>query len=122
MNVKLQIIIMAVLVIAAILIIIQVKKKKLALKYSLAWLLLIVVFMILDGFPGLLVMLSGLVGIATPSNMLFTCGFVFALVIIYTLTAALSKQSDNIRDLTQQTALLKKELDELKEELKKEEQ
>ena len=104
MTLRLQIIIFIVLLLAAALLVRQVLKKKLELKYSLAWLLLILVFMIIDVFPQIMVFLSGLVGIATPANMLFTCGFLFALVIIYTLTAALSHMSDNVRDLTQKMA------------------
>ena len=116
MTIRLQIIIFAVLLLAAIMIIRQVKRKKLDLKYSLAWLVLILVFMILDCFPQILKFLSDLVGIATPSNMLFTCGFVFSLVIIYTLTAALSHMSDNVRDMAQKIALLEKELNDIKNE------
>lgn len=115
-EIRLQIIIFVILLLMAAMIIWQVKKKKLDLKYSLAWLLLIVVFMILDCFPQLLISISKLVGIATPTNMIFTCGFVFALVIIYTLTAALSKTADNVRDMAQKIALLEEELNELKKE------
>lgn len=112
MSTRLQIILLVVLLIALIFLIVQIKHRKLDLKYSLSWLMLVVVLIILCCFPRLLVVLTGFLGITTPINMIFFCGFCFALIIIYTLTIAISKMADHIRCLAQKIALLEKELEE----------
>ena len=109
---RIQIIAIIVLILAFVLLIGQIKKKKLDLKYSLAWMLLDIVLIILATFPDLIILVSKGLGIQTPSNMVFFCGFIFSLIIIYVLTVAISKMSDNIRCLTQKIALLEKEIQE----------
>jgi hypothetical protein len=105
MSLRLQIILLILLIIIFLFLINQVKKKAVALKYTLAWLLLDVALMILTCFPNLLQVISGMLGITSPINMIFFCGFVLALIVIYTLTVALSRNSDRIRSLAQSIAL-----------------
>jgi hypothetical protein len=88
-----------------------VKKNKLDIKYSLVWIFLVVALIILTCFKNLLEILSDVLGIASPVNMLFLCGFCFSLLIIYTLTVALSKLSYRVRKLAQEIALLNNKLE-----------
>ena len=67
---------------------------------------------VLTCFPVILDKVAWLVGIASPMNMLFICGFCIALFIIYVLTVAISKHSATITLLTQRVAILEKELEE----------
>ena len=113
---KLQIIILVGLAIVFTIMIVHIKKKKLDFKFCLPWLLLIFVCIILTCFPKLLDMVAGLIGIATPVNMLFLCGFGISLLIIYVLTVAVSKLTANVCALTQKVALLEKELREKEQE------
>ncbi len=108
MSLRLQIILLVILFCILIGIVIQIKHRKLDLKYTLSWFVLIVALIILTCFPKLLIVIADFLGITTPINMIFFCGFCFSLVIIYTLTVAISKMSDNIRSLTQKIALLEK--------------
>ena len=48
------------------------------------------------------------------SFMLFLFGFVFSLIVIYTLTAAVSKMSGEIKRLAQKVALLSEKNEELR--------
>ena len=79
---------------------------------------MIVALMVLTTFPKLLTVISDLVGIAAPMNLLFFFGFVISMTIIYILTVAVSKMSENIRTLTQKVAILEKELVDIKKEEK----
>lgn len=105
MSVRLQIILVVFFVAIFVLLINQVKKKAVALKYTLAWLLLDIVLVVLACFPNLLLAVSRTLGITSPINMIFFCGFVLSLIVIYTLTVALSRNSDRIRNLAQKVAL-----------------
>ena len=115
-DLKLQIIILVGLLAVLTIMIIHIKKKKLDFKFCLPWLLLILVCIVLTCFPKLLDMVAGLIGIATPVNMLFLCGFGISLLIIYVLTVAVSKLTANVCILTQKVALLEKELKEKEKE------
>ena len=109
MSLRLQIILLAMLFCVLAGMVTQIKRKKLELKYTLSWFVLIIVLIVLTCFPRLLIVIAEFLGIAAPVNMIFFLGFCSSLVIIYTLTVAISKMSDNIRSLTQKIALLEKE-------------
>ncbi len=115
MTLRLKIILLLALVLVLILLTLRVRKRQLDLRYTLSWYFLGAVLMVLVIFPKLLTHAARFIGISDTMNMLFFCGFVFSLVIIYTLTGAVSKQADQIRDLTQRMGLLAEELREEKE-------
>ena len=94
----------------------EVKNHRLELRYTLSWLLLDVALLVLAIFPGILKGVSRVLGIFNPMNMLFFCGFLFSLIVIYTLTAAVSEMSEQIKRLTQQLALLKEKSEEWTDE------
>lgn len=105
MSVRLQIILLILLVLVFLLLVNQVRKKAVELKYTLSWLVLDFVLIVLTCFPKLLLIMSESLGITSPINMIFFCGFVVSLIIIYTLTVALSRNAERIRNLTQSVAL-----------------
>ena len=105
MNVRIQVII-AVLVLCFLLIIItMIRNKSMELRYALTWIAVGCGILILDLFPGLMGHLARLLGIASPINMLFFMGFCFSLIIILTLTIAMSRMSVRIKNLAQEIAL-----------------
>lgn len=105
MNIRLQIIIAAIILVALGFIINMIRKKSLELRYALAWLVVGVGVLILDIFPELMKKLANILGIYSPVNMLFFLGFCFSLVIIFILTVAVSRMSIRIKNLTQELAL-----------------
>ena len=112
---KLQIIIAIILIIALCVIVNMIRKKRLELRYALAWLIVGVGTLVLDCFPILTTKLAELIGVASPINMLFFLGFCFSLVIIFVLTVAISRVSIRMKQLTQELALYEKKMnDELK--------
>lgn len=116
MTLKLQILIIVALAIALVFIILQIRNRKLDLKYSLTWFFLILALLILTIFPQILTFFSNLVGFGSQMNMLFVSGFLLTLLIIFTLTRAVSKLMDQVRTLTQKVALLERELLEAKKD------
>ena len=110
MSLRLQIIVGIVIALSILVICNMVRKKKLELKYALVWLLVGGILLVFDVFPQLLSMVAGVLGIGLPVNMLFFMGFVFSLLIIFTLTIAVSKLSEKVKRLTQEVALLEKKV------------
>lgn len=120
MTVKLQIVIaLAILVVLGILIN-MIRRRSLELKYALSWMLVMAALFVFACAPKLLIVVSDFLGIYAPVNMIFFLGFCFSLVIIFSLTVALSRLSNSIRTLDQIVALNEKRLQELEAELEKE--
>ena len=110
MTVQLRIILFILILLTFALFVDQIKQKKLKLQYTLTWMLLLLFILIVTVFPGILGFVANIMGIALPINMIFFFGFIFTLMIIYRLTMAVSKQSEEIKFLTQKVALLEKEI------------
>ena len=119
MNIKAQIIISIIIILGIVYIINMVRKKALELRYSLTWLGVGIRILILTLFPQIMNKISAIMGIASPMNMLFFLGFCFSLTIIFSLTISASKMSIQIKDLTQEIALYKKEQNEKVDEIEK---
>ena len=116
MTLRAQIILITALVIVLFVIFNMVRKRKLELKYALAWLLCDIALIIIVCIPKLLDVLAALLGIQSPMNLVFFLGFIFALVFIFILTVSLSRVTAKVRRLAQMEALLRKELMEKEKE------
>lgn len=116
MTLRLQIIIGIVLAASLFTIISAVRARRLEFRLSLPWLLLLLVLLIMDIFPGIVDWLTHLLGIELPINMLTFCGLGFSLVLIFILTTSLSRLNERQKKLVQEVALLKKRLEGLERE------
>ncbi len=117
MTFKLQIVIGVALLAVFAILVNMIRKRSLELKYALVWMLMLVALFIFDCAPTLLNVVSGLIGIYAPVNMIFFLGFCFSLLIIFSLTVALSRLSNSIRTLDQMVALNEKRLQDLENQL-----
>lgn len=90
----------------------EVKYRRLELRYTLSWLILDTALLLLSIFPAILNYVSKALGIYNPMNMLFFFGFIFSLIVIYTLTVAVSKMSEEIKKLSQHLAILQEKNEE----------
>lgn len=111
MNLRLQIIIGIIIFLLLLFIINMVRNKKVDLRYALSWMFLAVILLLLDVFPQIVYIIAELVGIETPSNMVFFFGFLFVVILVYSLTVSVSRLSIKTKRLTQEIALLRKELE-----------
>lgn len=94
------------------------RKKTLNLNYTLLWLLFSLVLLITAVFPGIITKVSSVLNIRTPSNTIFALTLFLILLILLSITSIVSKQHREIKALTQELALLKKETSDKLEELK----
>lgn len=106
-----------------ILVIYFLKRRLIDLKYSLVWIVAGICLAILIIAPNVLYALMGAFGISAPVNGLFLVSIGFIIIILMSLTAIVSRQTDKIKQLVQHQALLEKKLRELEErELEKREE
>ncbi len=90
----------------------QVARKRLLLKYSILWIALAMVALIVVLIPQIAFFFSGVFGFDTPSNFVFFVAMLFLMAICVSLSAALSKCILQIKSLTQELALLKSRMQE----------
>lgn len=115
MTLKIQIAIAIIILIGLGYIINLIRRRRVELKYALSWLLIGLFVLIIDCFPKLMDKMANLVGIASPVNMMFFIGFLLSLLIILTLTVALSSAASSVKRLIQVIALQEKRISELEE-------
>ncbi len=104
-ELKLSSIIFLLLVIFLILFLIR--KNKIAIKYSLVWLLPCIILLIFVLVPGFLTWTTKILGFQTTSNMVLSLLIGLLLIITIALTVIVSKQKEQIRLLIQEVSLLK---------------
>jgi hypothetical protein len=114
MDTRLQIILISASVMFLVFVVIMIRNRKIELKYTLAWLLAGVSFLLLAVFPDILVWISSVLNIKEPVNTLFLSIIFFMLLIIFTLTLALSRNANRVKTLTQEIGIIKMELEKLK--------
>ena len=102
---RIQIILAVLLVFLLYKLLRSVLKKKLEIKYVLSWIIVDFCLLIIDLFPSILTFLCKCLGIQLASNMII---LLFLLALSHTIL--LSKLVESNKNLTQEIALLKKEL------------
>jgi hypothetical protein len=79
-------------------------------KYAVLWLLVSGVALVLALSPGLLRWLSTILGVQTPSNLLFFVTVVLLVLVSVQLSYELSRHEMRIRRLAEEVALLRREI------------
>ena len=84
-------------------------------QYSLLWLALAVGLVIAAAFPYVVYVLRDLLDIEMPVNLVFLLMFCFVLVVLLSLSIAISQLADKCKRLTQANAMLEKRVRDLEE-------
>jgi hypothetical protein len=92
-----------------------VRHHRLSLRDSLIWLLSTFAALLVTIFPHILVWTARALQIEVPANALFTLTFLYVLLNLLSITIAVSTNSARVRRLTQECALLRAELQRLRE-------
>ena len=106
----LRIVLIAALIFYFVMILIFLKNKTLELRYTLLWMFAGVILALLVIWPELLSRFVRLVGIQSNMNGLFIMAIAFVLFITMSLTSIVSRQTNKIRHLIQEIAILEKRL------------
>lgn len=113
MPTSLRIAILIAIVAYFVMLAVLLRQKRLALRYTLLWMLSGLVMLVLTIFPQLLFLLSTFLGIQVQSNALFAILFFCVLIILVSMTSIASKQNEYIKRLVQHTAQLEKRIRDL---------
>lgn len=107
MRVLLTLVVEILLLILLFVIFRTVKNKLISVKYSLIWIVSVVVMAIIALSPNTLKKVANYMGFELVSNMLFLIGFLILFVITFALTVIVSIQKNEITTLIQELGILK---------------
>jgi hypothetical protein len=96
-----------------------IRRQRLSVRDSLAWLLTTLAAIVFTLVPETLVALSRLVGIHVPANAFFGGGILYLAVNVLAGTLSVSENAARTRRLTQECALLRAELEALRREVER---
>ncbi len=119
MNKILQILLIIGTILFTIFIIVKTSRKKLNYKLTLLWLCFCLFIIILAIFPQIIISTSKILHIETPVNALFLIFIFLLIVVVFYLSAELSKIQNKITILVQENSLLKKKIEEEAEKKEK---
>ena len=86
-----------------------VRDGKISIRYSLVWFLMAIVILFVGVFPGFMDLLSKIFGFTTISNLVIGIILTLLMFITLILTMILTNQKTQIKNLTQEVSMLKKE-------------
>lgn len=95
----------------------QIKRGKLLLRYSLMWMLLSVLILIVAIFPQPVFHLAALLGFNIGSNFIFAIAIFFLLIACMAQSRVISQQVVKNKDAVQRIALLEKRIDDIEKDL-----
>ena len=93
------------------------KKKKLTVRYSIIWLISAGVLMVFAVFPYVVLVLTDLLGMAVPINVVFILVIAFMLLLLLSLSSIVSGFAEKIKRLAQENALLEERVRRLEAQL-----
>lgn len=89
------------------------RTRRLREKYAIAWIVVGVGICVFGAFPGVVSALARLVGVQTPSNLLFALASIVLLLVCIQLSSEITTLEEETRTLTEEVALLRFDLERL---------
>ncbi|KHF35108.1 hypothetical protein CM49_02695 [Paenibacillus sp. P1XP2] len=110
-SIRLQICLIIGSIICFLVLVNLIKKYRMELRYSMLWILIMVLILFLSIFPNSIHFVSNLMGIELPVNALFFLTIFGLIVIMFSLTLEVSKMNMKIKELSQELGLTKHALE-----------
>ncbi len=92
-------------------VVLLVRSRKISEKYAVLWLIVGLVAIVLAAYPPLLDKLSSLVGVYTPSNLLFALAILLLVSVCMHLSLEVARMEDRVRRLAEEAAILRHQLE-----------
>ena len=117
LPIEVQLVSLAILLAFSAWVVALIRKQRLHLRESLIWLITTLIAIAITAWPELLVRASRLVGVQVPANALFGAGLLYLALNVLAVTIGVSQNTSTMRRLTQECALLRAEVEELRRRL-----
>lgn len=117
MSVTLQLELLLGSVCLLVMIFYMLKKNLLSVKYSLLWLFFAAALILFAAVPYVVYVLRDILNIEIPVNLVFALLFCFVLLVLLSVSVAISQLAEKAKRLAQSNALLEKRVRELENKL-----
>ena len=107
-SLRLGLVIVALVLLIAVLM--QLRKRKIPVKYSLAWMFSSLIILLIAIVPGLFIKIANMLGFVTMSNLVIALFIFILLMISLMLTVIVSSQRRKITLLMQEVSMLKERI------------
>lgn len=118
--INLRITLLLAIVVYFIIILYYLKNRALELKYTLLWIFAGMIMLLITAFPKLALAVTRLFGIESHMNTLYLTCLGFMIMLLMMLTSIVSRQSNKIKTLIQEVAILKKHIKDIEDKLQNE--
>ncbi|WP_454043149.1 DUF2304 family protein [Cellulosimicrobium sp. Marseille-Q8652] len=102
---------LAVVVALVVFLVVLLRTRRLKEKYAAAWLLLAVAVSVIGAFPVVVTAIASVLGVATPSNLLFAAALAVLLGVCIQLSVELTTLEEETRTLAEELAMLRLDLE-----------
>lgn len=115
MSIVLRVLLIAVSVIAGIYSIREIRKSQVKIGNAIFWFMLTFLFLVISIFPQIIIALADLIGVESPVNLVYLIMIFLLFYKVFTLSVKVSKMEHMINILTSESAILKKEISDIKD-------
>lgn len=112
MSLYLRLILMGVSLLSCIYVMRKIRKSKMKIESSLSWFFFAFVIFVLSIFPDIITLVSDWIGIQSPTNLVFLIMIFITIANTFSLSVKLSMQEHKISILTEEIAILRKQIEE----------
>lgn len=109
MSVALRVLLIVVSLLTVMIVLKKIRKAQLQIEYTLFWVIFCGILVVLSIFPGIAVWFADLLGLQSPSNLIFLVIIFVLMIKIFNQTLEISKLDAKIQKLVQHEALKEKE-------------
>lgn len=109
MNLYASVVVVVVVVVVALIYLLR--TRRIREKYAAIWLLLTLAVVILGVFPQLAYWLSALLGVQTPSNLVFSIALLVLVAICVQLSTEVSRLEETTRTLAEEIGLIRSDIE-----------
>lgn len=113
MRITLRIVLAVLIVIYLIMIIKRIRKKQIQFTTAAFWILIGIILIIADIFPGLVISVSKLLGFDVAANMIMVITIFVAYWLLFRYQTKFEKEREKTKRLIQEVSLLKKRVSEI---------
>ena len=103
---RLQFFLIVLCILAFIYLVFKMKTRSIDVKYTMPWLFLDLIMLLMAIFPNVVDRICRWLGIKTASNAVFFAALLFLLAIVYVMSRTISRLNNEIRELSQKIALI----------------
>jgi len=112
MSLYLRLILMGATLLSCIYVIRKIRKSKMKIESSISWFFFAFVIFLLSIFPDVIMEAADLIGVQSPTNLVFLIMIFITIANTFSLSVKLSMQEHKINILTEEIAILRKQLEE----------